>query len=134
MNCRNHEGVPAEDRCAGCAEGFCSHCLVQVAGRKYCSACKVMAVQGPPQLTDGNMACEEAQQALNYAIIGIFCFGIVFGPMAISKAVAARRLIREDPRLTGEAKANVALILGIMVLLLWLIGVAGKAKARASHF
>ncbi len=93
-----------------------------------------MAVQGTPQLTDGNMACEEAQQALNYAIIGIFCFGIIFGPMAISKAVAARRLIREDPRLTGEAKANVALILGIMVLLLWLIGVIGKARARAGRF
>ena len=133
MNCRNHEGVAAEDRCAGCAEAFCSHCLVQVAGRKYCGACKVMAVQGPPQVIDGNMVCEEAGKALTFAIIGIFCFGIVFGPMAIRKAVQARKLIRDDPRLTGLAKANVALILGIMVLILWVLGMIARGKARSGR-
>ena len=90
-----------------------------------------MAVQGAPQVADGNMTCEEAGKALTYAIIGIFCFGIIFGPMAISKAVEARRLIREDPRLMGLAKANVALILGTLVLILWVLGMIARAKARS---
>ena len=128
MNCRNHEGVPAEDRCTGCAEPFCAHCLVTVAGRKYCSACKVMAVKGPPQVTDGNMECEEAGKALLYACIGIFCFGIILGPMAISKAVQARKLIADDPRLSGLAKANVGFVLGIMVLFFWLLNIINRAK------
>src|SRR5436853_226645 len=82
------------------------------------------------QVAGRNMACEEAGKALTYAIIGIFCFGFVFGSMAISKGLEARRLIREDPRLTGEAKANVALILGTMVLILWVLGMIGRAKRR----
>ena len=85
-----------------------------------------MAVKAPPQVTDGNMACEEAKQALTYAIIGMFCFGFVFGPMAMSKAISARRQIRDDPRLTGEAKANAGLVLGLMGLLLWLISIVGR--------
>ena len=128
MNCRNHEGVPAEDRCTGCAEPFCAHCLVTVAGIKYCSACKVMAVKGPPQVTDGNMECEEAGKALLYASIGIFCFGIVLGPMAIAKAVEARKMIAADPRLSGLAKANVGFVLGIMAFFLWLLNIINKAK------
>src|SRR4030095_3701036 len=129
MNCRNHEGTPAEDRCTGCAEPFCAHCLVTVAGRKYCAACKVMNIKGPPQLKDGTMACEEAGKALTYAIIGIFCVGFILGPMAIAKAMEARRLIAEDPRLTGLAKANVGLVLGIMALLFWVLRVSSKAHS-----
>jgi Trk-type K+ transport system membrane component len=96
-----------------------------------------MAVKAPPQVTDGNMKCEEAGQALGYAIAGLLCFfgyiGIIFAATAISKAVQARRLIREDPRLVGEAKANVALILGTMVCILWVIAIFGRVK-RGSRF
>lgn len=93
-----------------------------------------MAVQGTPQVTDGNMTCEEAGKALTYAIIGIFCLGFIFGAMAIQKAVEARRLIREDPRLTGLAKANVALILGTMVIIIWVMNLVMRAKSRGKDF
>ena len=89
-----------------------------------------MAVKGTPQVADGNMTCEEAGKALTYGIVGMFCLGFIFGPMAIQKAVEARRLIREDPRLTGLAKANVALILGVIALILWVLYLVERGRSR----
>ena len=79
------------------------------------------------------MTCEEAGKALTYAIVGMFCLGFVFGSMAIQKAVEARRLIREDPRLTGLAKANVALILGVIGVILWVLYIVERGR-RGSRF
>lgn len=128
MYCKNHPETGAEERCVGCAELFCGDCLVEVLGQKYCSSCKIMAVKGPPPIKEGDEPCEAAGKALLYSIIGIFCFGIIFGPMAISKAVEARREIRENPQLAGLAKANVGLLLGIMVLVFWVLGMVAKFK------
>ncbi len=101
MECKNHPGVAAMDRCAGCAEAFCYNCLVDVQGRKYCGHCKVMALSSqtpPPIVADqpnpygspygspytpyggpygpypggyGQQACSEATEALIAAIIGL---------------------------------------------------------------
>ena len=126
MQCRNHDAVAAVERCAGCAESFCQHCLVEVLGQKYCASCKVMAVKGPPPVKEGNLPCEAAGKALTYSIIGIFCFGIVLGPMAVAKAIEARKEIRDDPDLAGLAKANVGLLLGIAVLVFWVLGMMSR--------
>ncbi len=40
---------------------------------------------------------KEASEALTYALIGIFCFGIILGPIAISKGSKALNIINEDP-------------------------------------
>jgi hypothetical protein len=128
MYCKNHPETAAEERCTGCAELFCGDCLVEVLGQKYCGSCKVMAVKGPPPMEEGNEPCEAAGKALTYSIIGIFCFGIIFGPMAISKAIEAKREIRDNPRVAGLAKANVGLLLGIAVLILWVVGMISRLK------
>jgi hypothetical protein len=128
MYCKNHSDVAAEERCVGCAEPFCGDCLVEILGQRYCASCKVMAVKGPPPEQDGNMDCEPAGKALTYSIIGIFCFGIILGPMAIAKAIEAKREMKEDPRLAGLAKANVGLMLGITEILLWVLGMIGRVK------
>lgn len=130
MECHNHASVEALERCVGCAEAFCENCLVEVLGQKYCSGCKVIALQGPAPVLEGNVPCELAKSALHYSILGFFCLGIVFGPIAISKALQARKQIREDPRLEGLAKANVALLLGITVLVIWAVGVVARAKGK----
>lgn len=121
MECRNHSGVPAAERCTGCAEGFCNECLVEVAGQKYCASCKVMAVKGPPPVQEGDKPCETAGKALTYSILAFFCFGIIFGPIAVSKAVEAKKEIRQNPELAGLAKANVAMLLGIAAVFFWII-------------
>lgn len=125
MQCQNHPGVEGVDRCAGCAEPFCSDCLVEIHGQKYCGSCKVMAIgdHGPPvPVEEATIPCPEAGEALKYAILGIFCFGIILGPIAISKARGAKKLIAADPRLSGIGKANAALIIGVLVTILWIVG------------
>jgi len=128
MHCRNHASAEASERCVACAEPFCGDCLVEVLGEKYCGSCKIMTVKGPPPIEEGNTPCEAANKALTYSLIGIFCFGVVLGPMAIAKAVEARREIRDDPSLSGLAKANVGLLLGIAVLILWILGMISRAR------
>lgn len=129
MECRNHPSLPAVDRCAGCMESFCANCLVMVRGRKYCSSCKVMAFGSRPMVFEqATEPCKEAGEALKYAIIGLFCFGIILEPIAILKAVQARRLINANPNLTGSGKATAALIIGFVGLALWVLGIVARAR------
>jgi hypothetical protein len=126
MQCKNHPNTPAVDRCAGCAEPFCPDCLLELQGQKYCGSCKVMAVQGQPVIEEASLPCKQADEALKYAIIGIFCFGIILEPMAISKALKAKKMTEANPRLTGSGKATAALIIGIVSLVLWVIGLIAR--------
>lgn len=127
MECNNHPEVEAVDRCAGCAETFCENCLVEMKGQKYCADCKQMSVSTPPPVSeDGTTPCKEAKEALTYAIIGIFCFGIILGPVAIAKASKAKKLIEADPNLSGSGKATAATIIGIIVIVLWVLGMIAR--------
>jgi hypothetical protein len=80
----------------------------------------------PPQplsyLTPVPRPCKEAGEALTYAILGIFCVGIILEPIAIFKALKAKRLMRDDPQLTGAGKANAALWLAVAMLALQSLG------------
>ncbi len=129
MQCKNHPEVPAVDRCAGCAEAFCSSCLVDMHGQKYCGACKVMAVRGQPVMSEEAMIpCKEAGEALTYAIVSLFCCGVILGPMAISKALKAKKMIELNPRLSGSGKATAAIIIGTVALVLWILSIIIKAS------
>jgi len=134
MQCKNHPSAPAVDRCAGCAEAFCPDCLVDMHGQKYCGSCKVMAVKGQPVLAEeATIPCKEANEALTMAIIGLFCFGIILGPMAISKASKAKKMIEMNPRLTGSGKATAATIIGVIALVLWVLGIFGRISQSGNR-
>ena len=121
------------DRCAGCAEPFCGDCLVEIHGQKYCGACKTMALRGvPPLVEEATIPCKEAGEALTYSIVGLFCVGIILEPIAISKALKAKKMIQLNPRLTGSGKATAALIIAIVGLVLWVAGIIGRVIA-ANH-
>lgn len=126
MQCKNHPNVAAVDRCAGCAEPFCGNCLVDIQGQKYCGSCKVMAVKGQPVIEAATIPCKEAGEALMYSIVGLFCFGIILEPVAISKALKAKKMIAANPRLTGSGKATAGLIIGIVGLILWVLGMIAR--------
>ena len=130
MQCKNHPEVPAADRCAGCAESFCNDCLVELQGQKYCASCKSLALRGAtPIVEEATIPCKEAKDALTYSIVGIFCFGIILEPIAISKALKAKKMIAMNPRLTGSGKATAALIIGIVALVLWVLGMIARFAA-----
>jgi hypothetical protein len=133
MQCKNHPEVEAQDRCAGCAEAFCSDCLVEIQGQRFCGSCKVMAVRGTPMVEEATVPCKEASQALTYAIVGIFICGIILEPLAISKALKAKRMIEANPRLTGSGKAQAALIIGIVALILWVLAVIARIIAATKQ-
>ncbi len=145
MECTNHPETEAVDRCVGCAEGFCENCLVKLHDETYCGQCKYVVITDPLafadriacheetdfavkySLPDIPEVCEEANEALKYSLIGIFCFGILLEPFAISKALRAREKIRGNPQLPGEGKATAALIIGFTVIVLWLLGLVDRA-------
>ena len=122
MGCKNHPDVVAMDRCAGCAEVFCPNCLVEIGGRKYCGSCKVMVLDGRPVATTATKPCKEADEALKFLLIGIFFLGIVLGPVAIVKALKAKSLINASSALSGSGKANAAVIVGVVVTIMGIIG------------
>jgi hypothetical protein len=126
MNCKVHASTLATARCTGCSEAFCSNCVVTIQGQAYCGSCKAMAVAGRPAVEAATEPCPEAEEALKYAIIGIFCFGIILEPLAISKALKAKKMIAMNPNLSGAGKATAALIIGIVTLVLWVIGIIAR--------
>jgi hypothetical protein len=133
MQCKNHPNVAAVDRCAGCAEPFCPECLVEIHGQKYCGACKVMALRGTPVIAEeATIPCKEAGEALTYAIIGLFCFGIILEPIALSKAFKAKKMIEMNPRLTGSGKCTAAIIIAVIGLVLWVLGIFARIS-QAGH-
>jgi hypothetical protein len=130
MDCRNHPGVAAIARCAGCAEAFCSNCLVDIKGQKYCGSCKVLALQGKPAVAQVvTKTCKEAKDALVMAIVGLFCFGIILEPMALIKASKAKKLMAADPTLSGSGMATAATIIAAIGLVLWVIGIIVRVAA-----
>jgi hypothetical protein len=120
MNCLNHPEMAAIAPCTGCAESFCARCLVTIKSERYCGSCKTMAV--PAAASAVQVPCKEASDALKYAIVGLLILGPILEPIAMARAFKARALLKGDPTLTGIGKANVALMLSTIVILLWVFG------------
>ncbi len=133
MDCKNHPGVVAVNRCEGCAEPFCGNCLVNVLGKWYCGSCKTMAVAGAPMVEGATIPCKEADEALKYAIIGIFCFGIILEPIALVKASKAKKMMALNPRLSGSGKVTATYIIASIALVLWILGMIVKISATAQR-
>jgi hypothetical protein len=121
MDCINHPGVSATKVCLGCAESFCENCIVEISGHDYCGSCKVMALKSQPDLEVAGAPCEEADEALRYAILGIFCLGPILEPIALFRARKARSRLAADPTLAGSGKATAATIIAGSIIAIWAI-------------
>lgn len=127
--CCNHPETPAVGHCAGCAEAFCGNCLLELGGSLYCGSCKVLALGGrTPMLEKMMRPCEEAGSAMSSAVIGFFIFGFILQPVAIIKALGARKQIADNPLLTGWGKANAALTLALIGLTLTILNFVSKVS------
>jgi hypothetical protein len=108
--------------------------LVEVLGQKYCGSCKVMAIKGQPVMDEEpTVPCPLANEALRYAIVSIFCFGILLAPVALVKASKAKNLIAADPRLQGAGKVTAATVIAWCVLGLWILGIFARAVASSKQ-
>lgn len=77
---------------------------------------------GGPLIEEATIPCKQASEALTYAIAGILC-AIILEPIAIIKALEAKKLIAQNPRLSGSGKATAALIIAIAILGLSILGI-----------
>jgi hypothetical protein len=62
------------------------------------------------------------EEAIRYAVLGIFCAGFIFGFLAIRSGSKAKDQIARDPRLDGAGLATFAQILGAFDIVAWVIG------------
>lgn len=93
-----------------------------------------MAIKGQPVLAEeATLPCKEANEALTYAIVSLFCFGFILGPIAISKASKAKKMIELNPRLTGSGKATAATIIGVVGLVLWVLSIVARCAEIAQR-
>jgi hypothetical protein len=68
----------------------------------------------------------QAQRAMALALLGVVCFGFVFGPMALARSRRARLALIDAPHLGGAGTAHRAMVLGKAGLALHLT-IAGAA-------
>lgn len=106
-------------------ENFCSSCGDIVRG--YCFRCRY---PHPQAYTGPKHTLPEANDALKYAIIGLFCFGFVLGPMAVVKGTSAKKQIAADPRYDGEGVATAAQIIGGIEVALYVLYILVAIVAR----
>lgn len=76
--------------------------------------------------------CKEANEALTYAIIGIFCFGIILEPIALVKASKAKKMMALNPRLSGSGKVTAAYVIAIVGLVLWVLSIIYRVSQIAN--
>lgn len=74
---------------------------------------------GAPVFDQKAEAKKKASNALTMSIIGFFCFGIILGPIAISQASQAKRIL--SPADDGYGNATAAIVIGWIVVVLWAI-------------
>jgi hypothetical protein len=130
MNCQNHGLQAATATCSGCAEAFCTNCVVAIRGVQYCGGCKQLAL--PDSAVAITSQSEEALKALRIAILSIFCFGFIMGPIAIVSAVKAHQEIGNNPAIGGKGKAKAAIVIASTALLFSLIGLFSRFASKAS--
>jgi hypothetical protein len=70
------------------------------------------------KLQGESQKCEEASNALTYAILSLF-FWAILAPFAIKKANKAEKIISENPQLQGRGKAKAAKIIAIATMTIW---------------
>ena len=130
MRCTNHPDGFAVARCSGCSEPFCGTCMVNLRGQQYCASCKVMAVPDPAAaLADEQPLLKEAKDAFILSIVGLLCCGFILEPIALYKAIEARKTIQNDPTLGGEDMAIAAIVISGVGSAFYLFAVLAQLMA-----
>jgi hypothetical protein len=71
--------------------------------------------------TPGRSYLDEARTAMIVSIIGIFCVGIILGPVGIVLGLGAKRNMRASGNLEGDGMATAAVVIGSIVIGLYVL-------------
>ena len=132
--CLNHPNQTAVYTCRLCAESFCHDCVINPQVDPICKQCAATEPKTtddiPPQKTE---ATALASEALKYSLVSFLCFGFILGPVAISKAMKARKMAAASPvPVSGMGSATAALWCGWISLILNII-FFGQKMANGGH-
>jgi len=107
----------------------CPNCrLAIMLGTPICPACR--AITSPDGIYHGpKINAPGAVSSLVIGIIGLVFCQIILGPVAISKANAAKRAMASDPTLGGEGLATAGMVLGIVDLIVFALGLVIRLSA-----
>lgn len=76
-------------------------------------------------------AADGATSALVCGILGLFCFGVILGPVAIAQGIGAIKQIDANPKnFTGRGMATAGLVLGCIDLIGFAIGILMMISRR----
>lgn len=93
----------------------------------YCGSCKALAINGRTLVLESAMLpCKEAHHALVIALISPWILSLILGPIAIFKALAAKKIIESNPQLSGYGKINAAIAISLFGMALWLLRILSR--------
>jgi hypothetical protein len=109
----------------------CPHCGQMISlGTPFCAFCR--GITSPDGLYHGPLTnAPGAVASLVFGIIGLFVCGIIFGPIAISKANQAKRDIAANPTYGGGGLATAGLVMGIIDIVAWAFLLVARASSAS---
>ena len=118
------ELAPGMMRCPSCRNAI-------PIGDALCSVCR--SVTSPDGIYHGPKTnAPGAVASLVYGIVGLFICGVIFGPVAIARANAAKRGIAENVTYTGGGMATAGMVLGILDLVIWALLLISRVGASGT--
>ena len=81
----------------------------------------------------GPSLAKEAKEAMIYSIVGIFCCGIILGPIGLFKGLNVQKQMEATGNYEGKGMATAAVVIGIIVTILHVLGLIFNVMVRTQH-
>lgn len=79
----------------------------------------------------GPSSAAEAKTAMICSIVGIFCCGIILGPIGLIKGLNAQKAMQASGNFEGKGMATAAVVCGIIAIVLFVVGVVVQFSMRS---
>ena len=109
-NCENYYHPKCWQENNGCVsciyqKDLCPNCGKEIkSGALKCKHCGKYINEEAALATGEKIPLKKASEALTYAIVGIFCFGIILEPIAFFKGLKAKKCVTRTPDMREGAK------------------------------